>query len=134
VRDNQAIGGVAMDEMLVTIEETAGPFAVTSWNSPTVLLTGTPATITWDVANTSLSPVNCSHVQITPSADGGYTFLDDLATEKPNNGSATISIPPLNSSAVRFRVQCKDNIFFDINDANLTIAGVETTYLPLVFR
>lgn len=134
VRDNQAIGGVAMDEMLVTIEDTAGPFAVTSWNSPTILLTGTPATITWDVANTNLSPVDCSHVLITPSADGGYTFLDELVTEKPNSGSATISIPPLNSSAVRFKVRCKDNIFFDINDANLTITGVETTYLPLVFR
>lgn len=134
VRDNQAIGGVAMDEMLVTVEDAAGPFAVTSWNSTTTLFTGMDEIITWDVANTNLSPVNCSHVLITPSADGGFTFFNELATEKPNSGSATISIPPLNSSAVRFKVQCKDNIFFDVNDANLTITGAETTYLPIVFR
>ncbi len=39
----------------------------------------------------------------------------------PNNGSAQIIIPNLSTNSGRIRVQAVDNIFFDVNNASISI-------------
>jgi len=121
VRDNRA-GGGGQDwlGMQVTTTLTAGPFRVTSHNTPTNIPTDTPFTVTWDPANTFAPPVACSSVNILFSTDGGQTFPTLLAGNAPNTGSATITVPKsLATAAGRIKIEGSGNIFFDINDADL---------------
>src|SRR5690606_5430764 len=88
VRDNDSRGGqTAVDEMTVNTIADAGPFKVTSQNSNITWEVGAHKTVTWDVANTNLAPINTSHVNIKMSIDGGVTFPYTLASNVPNNGA-----------------------------------------------
>jgi len=65
VRDNNVGGGqTASDLMLVTVNGTAGPFAVTSQSTATTWTAATTQTITWSVAGTSVAPVSTPSVNI----------------------------------------------------------------------
>ncbi len=133
VRDNQSIGAFAVDEMQVTVDGASGPFRMSSLNTAVSLIAGTQENITWDVANTDTASINCSQVNIYVSADGGLTFWETaVLTQTPNDGTENITIPPIDSQTVRFKIQCSNNIFFDINNSNLTIIA-QTTYFPIMF-
>lgn len=120
VRDNQ--GGVGNDDTSIPVTTSAGPFEVTSHAGAALYTCGEPVTITWDVANTTSAPVNCQLVNIRFSADEGETWPFVAAYSLPNNGSATVLMPNVESSDVRFRVEAADNIFFNINGANLGLS------------
>jgi hypothetical protein len=121
VRDNRAGGGgVAWDDMLVTVDGNSGPFRVTSPNT-SVLWAGNQ-TVTWDVAGTYGPPVNAATVDILLSDDGGYTYPYVLAAGTPNDGSQVVTLPGLGTSTARVKVEAVDNIFFDVSDANFTVA------------
>lgn len=124
VRDNRP-GGAAnnSDDMVLTINGTAGPFAVTAPNTAVTWNAGTSQTVTWSVNSTNLSPVNCTSVNILLSTDGGLTFPTVLAAGTPNDGSQAITVPTVNSTTCRIRVEAANNIFFDISNANFTING-----------
>ena len=79
--------------MTVTTVAGIGPFIVTSQNTASNLTEGAPATITWNVANTTNSPVNCANVNILLSYDGGLTYPATLATSTANDGSETVTLP-----------------------------------------
>ncbi len=65
VRDNQLNGGqTASKETTLTFDANAGPFIVTSQTITETWNGGTSKLINWDVANTDLSPVNCTLVNI----------------------------------------------------------------------
>ncbi len=124
VRDNATgVGCNAQDNMVVTVAGTAGPFLVTQPNSSISWQAGTSQSITWDVANTTASPVNCANVDILLSLDGGYTYPHILATATPNDGAQTVVLPivPASSNA-RVMVRGSGNIFFDISDQDFTIS------------
>ena len=127
VRDNHAGGGGSdYGSTTVTSTTAAGPFAITSHNTPQTIAAGSSQTITWSVANTTAAPVNCANVKITLSTDGGVTFPFDLMPTTPNTGSAMVTIPPGASAATtqgRIKIKAVGNIFFDISDANLTITA-----------
>jgi len=118
-RDNNNAGGFDADMIELSVVNGAGPFKINSPNTATTL-SGT-TTITWDVANTDNSPINCSQVDIFLSLDGGQTFTQQLADNVSNNGSANITLPNVNVTTARLKVKCADNVFLDINDANFTI-------------
>ncbi len=123
VRDNIATGGgTAFADYSFQTTNAAGPFAVTSQNSGGSF-TGT-MTVTWNVANTNASPVNAANVSITLSTDGGNTFPTVLAASTPNDGSHTVTLPPVNTTTARVKVQGAGSIFFDINNANFSITPV----------
>lgn len=127
VRDNDVTGGqTASDLMKVTVNGTAGPFVITSHSTTSTWNEGSTQTITWNVASTSTGAVNTPNVNIYLSTDGGYTYPITLASNVPNNGSATITVPSgVTTTAGRFMVRGAGNIFYDINNANLTIQASE---------
>ena len=124
VRDNAANGGAtASDNMFVTVDGIAGPFKVTSQATPTTWTTGTTQTVTWDVAGSNVAPVNSPNVDIMFSTDGGQTYPVAIAQNVPNNGSAVVNVPNLNTTTGRMMIISSNNIFFDLNDAIITVDG-----------
>ena len=125
VRDNRA-GGGAINSSTVNIPttNTAGPFLVMNPNTAVTWEAGATQTVTWDVANTNLAPVNCANVKIKLSTDGGLSFPITLLESTPNTGSAEIVVPALVTSKARIKVEAADNIFFDVSNANFNILYV----------
>ncbi|MDR1877235.1 MAG: M12 family metallo-peptidase [Flavobacteriaceae bacterium] len=126
VRDNNPVGGQsARDDMKVTVNGNAGPFVVTSQNATgTVWNSGNLEIVSWDVANTNISPVNCANVKITLSEDGGLTFPVVLAASTPNSGSAIITVPSgINTTNARIMVKAVDNVFLAVNSKNFTVSS-----------
>jgi hypothetical protein len=131
VRDNHPGGGQNnSDDMLVTVDGTSGPFKVTAPNTAVNWTGNTSQNVTWNVANTTAAPVSCANVDVILSSDGGYSFTDTLAADVPNNGSASVTVPNINSTTCRIMVKGHGNIFLDIDDANFTIvAALPVTWL-----
>ncbi len=123
-RDNHAGGGSNnSDDMKVTTDSTSGPFVVTGLDRPVTWTVGSSVTVKWNVANTTNAKVNCSKVTIQLSTDGGHTFPVTLIANTPNDGSQVIQVPNKPTTRGRIRVQAVGNVFFDISNANLTIAA-----------
>jgi subtilisin-like proprotein convertase family protein len=123
VRDNHpGVGGVS--QALVRFKSTAqaGPFVVSyPTNSAANWKVGEYQTVTWEVANTDKSPVNCKTVNIRLSTNGGFDFPITLASGVPNTGQACVLVPNNVTTTARIRVEAADNIFFDISNANFRI-------------
>ena len=60
-------------------------------------------------------------MKISLSTDGGLTYPTVLAATTPNDGSQLVTLPNINTTTARIKVEAVDNYFFDINDANFTI-------------
>jgi subtilisin-like proprotein convertase family protein len=71
-------------------------------------------------------------VDIRLSTDGGFTYPIALSLNEPNDGSATISVPPGTTNTGRVMVKGSNNIFFDINNTNIIInAGLPNFTITL---
>lgn len=124
VRDNAAGGASsASDDMVITSDDTSGPFVVTSQETDITWQTQSFETITWNVANTDVAPVNSPNVDILFSTDGGLTYPIIVADDIPNNGSAEVWVPVVNTTMGRFMIISSNNIFYDINGGVITIEG-----------
>ncbi|MEN0046984.1 MAG: M12 family metallo-peptidase [Bacteroidota bacterium] len=126
VRDNNPIGGsIVSDNIEISVENTGGAFKMTSQNAPTTLQGGIGGNfnLTWDVAGTTGGNIQCAQVDILFSTDGGMTFPIILAENTSNDGSQSVMIPAQNTTQGRIKIIASDNIFFDINDADITITN-----------
>ena len=124
VRDNVLGGGTNnSDDMVVTVNGTAGPFVVNSPNTNVTWNAGTTQTVTWNVAGTTGNGVNAANVDIFLSTDGGDTYSIALAAGVANDGSQDIVVPNNQGSQNRIMVRGSNNIFFDISNSDFTIAG-----------
>ncbi len=123
VRDNRiGGGGVSNANAAITVVGTAGPFLVTTPNTQVQIDGGVPTPVTWSVANTgSGTTVNCPNVKIDLSLDGGGAYPTVLAASTPNDGSAEVTFPSLNTDRARLRIACADGRFFDISNTNFSI-------------
>jgi hypothetical protein len=122
VRDNRSGGGgVAQDLVTLQVTGNAGPFVVTAPNTAVNIQAGVPTTVTWNVASTNLTPVNCSSVNIFLSTDGGYTWPHQVATGVPNSGTASVTLPNVPTNQGRIKVKAAGNYFFDISNTNFTV-------------
>lgn len=126
VRDNNtaSAGCFAYDDMVVSVDATAGPFLVNIPNNAGITwIEGDRQTVTWDVANTDASPINCSKVDILLSYDGGLSYPTTLVTNVDNDGSVIITVPAGTTTAGRIMVKSVGNVFFDISDNDFSIAA-----------
>jgi len=126
VRDNDAAGGqTAVDAMTATVTTQAGPFEVTSQNTPNQIIwsPGTTELITWNVAGTDSNGINETNVNIILSTDEGLTYDTVLAANTPNDGVENIIVPNLDATKCRIMIEAVDNIFFNINEAFFAIGN-----------
>ncbi|MBY5956657.1 T9SS type A sorting domain-containing protein [Membranicola marinus] len=123
VRDNHPNGaGLAQKKVSFHSTASAGPFFIDFPNDSTDLLfAGALTKIQWNVAGTDRGLVNAKQVTIRLSTDGGNTFPILLAEQTDNDGEHEVQLPNLISDSVRFLIQGKDHIFFDISDQNIRI-------------
>ena len=85
-------------------------------------------TVTWDVANTDLDPVNCDTVDIFLSVNGGSSYPITLAKNVPNTGSALIEVPNVSTSGARVMVMSSSGTFFNISDNNFQIVKLTNDF------
>jgi hypothetical protein len=137
VRDNApysssspvSVGQTQFDDMVVTVTNTSGPFAVTAPNTAVSWTGNSVQTVTWSVNNTTAAPVSCANVKISISTDGGNTFTT-LVSSTANDGSEAVTVPNTPSSTARIKVEAVGNIFFDISNANFTITAGSSCGAP----
>lgn len=126
VRDGR--GGITDAGTVLTVINTATPFKVTAQNaSPNIWNGGSSQTISWDVSATNSAPISVDNVKISLSTDGGQTFPTVLAASTPNDGSHAITVPSIDTTQARIKIEAVGNIFFDINDVNFTIISAPAT-------
>ncbi len=126
VRDNRpyngtAVGQTAFTDMAVTVSAAVGPFLVTSQNSAVSYTGGSSQTVTWSVNGTTGAPTNTANVRILWSPNGGLTFPTVLLASTPNDGSESVTMPAAITSEGRIKIEAIGNIYFDINNANISI-------------
>ena len=116
-------GGVCYNTTTVNLVA-GGAFKVTypSWYNIGWAI-NTQKTITWDVSGTDGLPVKCDSVRILLSYDEGKTYTVLVATT-PNDGSHEIQVPVITGeiTTCRIKIECRDNIFYDVSDNNFTIS------------
>ncbi|UUV22189.1 zinc-dependent metalloprotease [Paenimyroides aestuarii] len=122
VRDNNANGArvVYTQPATITVANT-GPFVITAPNNnpnttEPVWFMGSTKTITWNVAGTTANNINTTNVNILVSTDAGLTFTP-IASNVPNNGSATVTIPTNLTSTyeARIKIEAVGNIFYTVS-------------------
>jgi len=131
VRD-QPIGVIGCNDhadVTLTTDAGSGPFIVTYPTATGITWAGNGTeTVTWDVANTDNAPVSCAFVDILLSTDGGVTYSTVLASNVPNDGSETITVPNVGTTTARIMVICSNGTFFDISDNDFEITIITTDY------
>jgi len=128
VRDNNPNGGeFERKDMIVNVSGVAGPFVVTSQNTNNISWqANSQQTITWNVAGTTNAPINASNVNILLSTNGGTSFNYVLASNTPNDGTETITVPNISTSNARIMVEAVGNIFYAVNSHPFTIVSCFT--------
>lgn len=121
VTDN--VGGSDMEEVELHVAGNAGPFEVVSQSSYQQYASGATIDVAWTVAGTNSLPVNCTNVNILLSTDGGFTWPHTLASNTPNDGSQSVTLPNVNGGNCRIKVEAVGNVFFNINQSSFTISS-----------
>lgn len=112
VRDGN--GGVAHDDMVVTVDADTGPFEVLS---PSAKQNVSETTLVeWNTAGTNTAPVSCSQVDILLSVDNGNSFSETLLSAVNNNGSQPVDLSGYTLDTAYLMVKCSDNIFFALSE------------------
>jgi hypothetical protein len=121
-------GGLASDDVALTVDPSAGPFLVTSQAAAGATVAGgSSVPVTWAVNNTQgLAP----KVKISLSTDGGATFSTVLTESTDNDGSETLAMPNVTASDVRLKIEAVGNYFFDVNDASFKLAATPPAGVP----
>ena len=142
-RDNRIGGGgvaTSQTDAAITVINTINPFQVTAPNliNTTTWHFDTSELVSWDVSSTDLAPINCANVNILLSIDGGFTFPYVLVANTPNDGNENVvisssgNVPYLNTTLARIKVEGAGNIFFDLSNANFTLAYPNSTHESLL--
>jgi hypothetical protein len=129
--------GAGLLTTAATEVQTAGvcPFKVLEPTSQTRWAAGSQRSIYWDRADSNLSPVSCSSVDIVYSPDN---FTSDsvqiLLRSAPNTGSAQVTAPQSLSSNARIAVICHKESQAGLNPSNSPFANTFYAVSPATFR
>ena len=121
-RDNR--GGINQDTLTLKVSGGRGPFQVLE---PNLLLRWTgleTETVRWRESGTRSSPINCDNVNIRLSVDGGFTYPFSVLNNTENDGREDITVPNVDTEEARIKVECANNVFFDISDRDFIIESV----------
>ena len=121
-----------MADVAIDVAGTAGPFAVLRPKTAVIWSIDSPHEIQWAVANTDQPPINCTHVKITLSHDGGWTYPAIVAAHEPNDGAAMVQFDEVVKNG-RLKIACENNIFFALSTGTVTLHEGETHHLYLPF-
>jgi subtilisin-like proprotein convertase family protein len=121
-RDHHPNGGqTGKDANIITVSASAGPFEITAPSGAGVSWApGSTQTITWAVNNTTILSGSAT-VNLRLSIDGGATFPYVLATNTPNDGSETITVPSVAAQSCRIWIEPTGNVYYAVNDVALSI-------------
>ncbi|MDO7173464.1 reprolysin-like metallopeptidase [Mariniflexile sp. AS56] len=127
-------GQSSFDTMKITVEDVT-PFTVTN---PTSWVQGGNVTINWEIGQTKNATINCQNVNIKLSTDGGLTFPITIASNTPNDGTHTYTVPSIpDTDTARLYIEAADNIFYDVSNFDFSISAepnffmVEETLDPI---
>lgn len=129
---NVASGGSVWQQLTFNVVDNGGPFKVTSQKSASeTYIAGGTMDVTWNVSGTNEAPVNCERVNILLSLDNGRTFPHVLATETLNDGSEQVTLPVVDGTLARVKIEAVDNIFYSLCASKFSI--VEPTVPGFTF-
>ena len=120
-------GGSNFANTKLLLASGTGPFLVTS--NPSSVSGAAQTAVTWNVAGTDATAINTANVKISLSTDGGHTFPTVLAAITPNDGSQSVTLPNTATTHARIKVEAIGNVFFDLNNSDITI--VQDTTPPV---
>lgn len=132
-RDNRpyngtAIGQTNFQDMVVTVNATTyTSFLITTQNAAISYPAGTTQTVSWSVGNTTAAPISTANVKISWSTDLAQTWTTLIAST-PNDGTETFVVPAALTTQGRIKVEAIGNIYFDINNANITVTTPPTGF------
>ena len=118
IRDNNIIevGQTSSDDMIVTVDDSNGPFQITSIDTYDNLMAGETYELTWNVAGTNTAPFNSPNVNIKASFDGGNTFVE-LISNTSNDGVENITIPvDAHTQEAIILIESIGNIFYAVSN------------------
>ena len=118
VRDGK--GGVATDEMTVTVVTGGSPFQITEPAEGTVLEAGADAVVRWDVGTTNQSPISCGSVDILMSTNGNEDFDETIVAGTANDGEHKFNVTAAASSNNVIMVRCATSGFFALSSRVIT--------------
>jgi hypothetical protein len=127
-------GGSNFADTTLLLANTAGPFLVTAPNTAVSLPGESTQTVTWNVANTDVAPVNTANVRMSLSVDSGHTYPYVLAASTPNTGSASIVLPMVGTTHARVKIEAVDNVFFDVSNADFAITWPFTGFVSPILN
>ncbi|KQR88466.1 reprolysin-like metallopeptidase [Microbacterium sp. Leaf179] len=116
-RDADPRGGVvAFGDVRLTLDRDAGPLLVSGLDpaSADSYPGGSRQTLRWQVNGTDAAAL-APNVRIVLSTDAGKTFDTVLAASTPNDGSQSVVLPDVTTSAARIKVEAVDNYFFAVD-------------------
>ncbi len=136
VRNNTTGGSCnSYKDMTVTVNDLAGPFVLTYPMAPNIQWKEqTQKTITWNVANSNLAPINATKVDLLLSIDGGLSYPVVIAQYITNNGAYSIRVPSINTAKARIMVQSSNRTFFNISAKNIGITAPSVPVLTTAVR
>ena len=126
VRDGK--GGVATDEMKVTVVAGGSTFQITEPLEDDVLEPGASAFIRWDVAGTDLATIGCSAVDLLMSENGDEVFDLIIVQGAPNDGVHAYTVSASTTSDAVIMLRCSTSGFFALSSDKVTAApsGTDT--------
>ena len=119
--------GIKSDKKLINVTDTNSQFRVISQDSDQTIIANQQMQVTWNPADTNISPINCSTVDIQLIRENGIKNM--LLASTPNDATETFIIPgstPTMSGA-RVFVGCSDNSFFNISSGNIIVQNGVTS-------
>ncbi|MCK5727367.1 MAG: hypothetical protein KAH22_11150 [Thiotrichaceae bacterium] len=110
---NLKYGGSLIDHIKLNISDTGAAFKIKTVS--TNYQAGNDLDITWEVADTDLSPINCSTIDISLTESRSQPIFKTLANNITNNGSARITLNQSYHSNSVVKIKCSDNIFYALS-------------------